>query len=91
MSTNRRTLYLRPKKDQDIMDYIKPLLEKDEFAPVIRALVRDGIKFRSGAARVENRIENKPSIQSNTPKLAGIELKQKELTNSELEDRLDNF
>jgi hypothetical protein len=87
MSTNRRTLYLRPKKDQDILDYIQPLLEKDEFAPVIRALVRDGIRFRSGAAR----IENKPSIQSNTPELPRIELKQKELTNSELEDRLDNF
>jgi hypothetical protein len=91
MSTNRRTLYLRPKKDQDILDYIEPLLEQEEFAPVIRGLVRDGIKFRSGAPRVETRIENKPSIQSNTPKLPRIELKQKELTNSELENRLDNF
>jgi hypothetical protein len=85
--TTRRTLYLRPKKDQDIIEYVEPLLEQDEFAPVIRALIRDGIRFRSGAVR----IENKPSTQSNTPKLAGIELKQKELTNSELEDRLDNF
>jgi hypothetical protein len=87
MTTNRRTLYLRPKRDQDIISYVEPLLEKDDFAPVIRALIRDGIRYRSGAAR----IENKPSIQSNTSKLAGIELKQKELTNSELENRLDNF
>lgn len=88
MSTNRRTLYLRPGKDADILEYIEPLLEKEEFAPVIRELVRDGIKFRTSPPPA---IQNSASTQSNTQPLRHIELKAKELTNSELEDRLDNF
>ena len=116
-SKNRRTLYLRPNKDVDIIEFVSPLLEHGDFSQIIRELVRDGIKFRQlGTSQNEdislnsfdsrnviqsNTFQNEAAppksfgyrnvIQSNTPKLERIELKRKELTDSELEDRLDGF
>jgi hypothetical protein len=87
MSTSRRTLYLSPKKDTDIIEYIKPLIPRSDFSTVIRELVRDGIKFRAGAVPAASQ----NVIQSVNPSLKRVELKKKELSDADLEDRLSKF
>lgn len=79
--TKRRTLYLSPTKDADINRYIKPLLENYDFSTVIKGLVRDGIQFRSTP-------QQNFSIQSHTSPQVNIELKRKEVSDDDLEDRI---
>ncbi|QIA28603.1 hypothetical protein [Phage f2b1] len=94
----RRTLYIRPTKDEDIMDYLKPLLEREEFSLIVRELIRDGIKYRSlsynpptqpSASPVH--FQNNTGIQSNTPDFSEIKLEKKEVDPEELDKRLDDF
>jgi hypothetical protein len=87
MSTNRRTLYLSPRKDTDIINYIEPLIPRSDFSTVIRELVRDGIKMRAGVVPAAPR----NVLQSNTPSFDNIKLDKKEVSKSELEDRLAKF
>ncbi|WCS69294.1 hypothetical protein Goe20_01770 [Bacillus phage vB_BsuM-Goe20] len=96
---NRRTLYLSDRKDKDILDYIQPLVgDRFDFSFVIRELVRDGIKYRSNPAAAAAPTPTAPqavyqenSIQSNTPDLSNIALQKKELSDEDIEDRLDSF
>ena len=94
---NRRTLYLSDRKDKDILEFIEPLMdERYDFSFVIRELVRDGIKYRmtptpavsSAPAQV---VPHESVIQSNPPELSNIVLKKKELSDEDIEDRLDSF
>lgn len=85
MSTGtRRTLYLSEVKDKDIMDSIKPLLERYDFSTVIRELVRDGIKYRRGEAQMV--------LQSSTsaPQL-NIKLVKREVDDEAFKNRMDSF
>lgn len=84
MSTgNRVTIYLSQTKDQDILSFIEPLVNHYNRSTIFKELIRDGIKLR-------NKITTRPNvIQSNT--LGHIEIKKKEITQSEIEERLDNF
>lgn len=99
MSTkNRRPIYLSENKDRDILDYISPKLKKYSFSATIRELVRDGIKYRrslNNPKSEQNEISNKNIIQSNTfcnnDELRDIELKTIEISNDEIESRLDDF
>jgi len=95
---NRYSLYIRPSKDSDILDYLKPLLEREEFSLVVRSLIRDGIKYRS----VEYKPLSQPSAspqhffnntntQSNTLDFSDIKMEKKELDPEELDKRLDDF
>jgi len=43
----RNALYLGA-KDQDIVKYIEPLLDRYDFSSIVRELMRDGIKYRQG-------------------------------------------
>lgn len=93
---NRRTLYLSDRKDKDILDYIQPLVGgRFDFSFVIRELVRDGIKYRSNptaaAPPAPQAVYQESSIQSNTPDLSNIALQKKELSDEDIEDRLDSF
>ncbi|WCS69803.1 hypothetical protein Goe25_01750 [Bacillus phage vB_BsuM-Goe25] len=93
---NRRTLYLSDRKDKDILDYIQPLVGgRFDFSFVIRELVRDGIKYRSNPAAAApaapQAVYQESSIQSNTPDLSDIALQKKELSDEDIEDRLDSF
>ncbi|APZ82633.1 hypothetical protein Goe24_01740 [Bacillus phage vB_BsuM-Goe24] len=94
---NRRTLYLSDRKDKDILDYIQPLVgDRFDFSFVIRELVRDGIKYRSNpvaaaAPTAPQAVYQESSIQSNTPDLSNIALQKKELSDEDIEDRLDSF
>jgi hypothetical protein len=85
MSTGiRRTLYLSEKKDGDIIEFIEPMIVRYDFSTVIRELVRDGIKYRQGEARMV--------LQSNTPApQLNIKLKKREVDNDAFKDRMDNF
>ncbi|GAA5351254.1 hypothetical protein SP3_00056 [Bacillus phage fHSPT3] len=92
---NRRTLYLSDKKDQDILQYIDPLIgERYDFSFVIRELVRDGIKYRSSpkaASPSPQVVHQENGIQSNPKELPKVELERKELSDKDIEDRLDSF
>jgi len=44
----RKSVYLRDKMDDDILEVVKPLLKNHSFAHVMRELARDGIKYRKG-------------------------------------------
>ncbi|MNP83607.1 hypothetical protein D3C76_1826000 [compost metagenome] len=65
------------------MDYVKPQLERYDFSTIIRELVRDGMKYRVGEARMV--------LQSNTPPPPiNIKLKR-EVDNEAFKNRMDNF
>lgn len=89
----RPSLYLRDKKDRDIIEYVAPLLEMEDFSSVIRALVRDGIRYRQGVASAPVRplSSNVEVLQSQTLDLGGIELAKKEASDEEIKARLDDF
>ena len=89
----RPSLYLRDKKDKDIIDYVTPLLDTEDFSSVIRGLVRDGIKYRQGvrSAVSPTMSSNVEVLQSQTPDLGGIELAKKEASDEEIKARLDDF
>ncbi|QZA70232.1 hypothetical protein 278BB001_81 [Bacillus phage 278BB001] len=94
---NRRTLYLSDRKDKDILDFIEPLVsDRYDFSFVIRELVRDGIKYRTAptpaaASAPAQVVQHENVIQSNPPELSNIVLKKKELSDEDIEDRLDSF
>lgn len=93
---NRRTLYLSDRKDKDILEYIEPLMdERYDFSFVIRELVRDGIKYRTcptaAPAPPAQVVPQENGIQSNPPELSNIVLKKKELSDEDIEERLDSF
>jgi hypothetical protein len=88
----RRTVYLRPKKDDDIIQFIIPLLERSDFSTVIRDLVRDGIKFRTqGVATPVVTSTPQQVTQSNTAPMPKLKLEKVKLSKEELEKRLDDF
>lgn len=86
-TNNKRSLYISPTKDADIIEYIKPLLVRYDFSSVIRELVRDGIRFRSAPQIPQSNYV----AQSHTSPLVNIELKRKEISDDDLEDKLDSF
>lgn len=82
----RRPIYLSPTKDSDILDYIKPLEENYSFSSIMKELARDGMRYRAAPKNLENLV----SLCNTSPKV-NIQLKRKEVTDEELEDRFDNF
>lgn len=80
----RRPIYFSLTKDSDILQYIGPLEEKYSFSSIIKDLVRDGIRYRTG-------LKNTLVPQSNTSLPVNIELKRKEIEDEDLDDLLDNF
>ena len=98
MIKKRNALYLG-KRDQDIVDYIKPLLSHYDFSSVVRDLIRDGIKYRKGMALQPSSLPSKPSSSSQnvlqsmnsspTPSFEDIQLKEKELDLDDISDKLD--
>lgn len=87
-------MYLRESLDDDILEVIKPLLKNHSFAHVMRELARDGIRFRRG----EKEVVSHKVIQSVIPEqplpsspLQDIQLKRKEVSNEDIESRLDDF
>jgi hypothetical protein len=90
----RRTLYLRDKKDQDIIAYLEPLIAAEDFSSVVRGLIREGIKFRVGAATtqfVPRNVETSSVRESNTLDFSDIKLDKKEASDEEIKARLDDF
>ncbi|AIW03579.1 hypothetical protein CPT_Moonbeam181 [Bacillus phage Moonbeam] len=90
----RRTLYLRDKKDQDIIEYLEPLIEMEDFSSVVRGLIREGIKFRAGGATaqfVPRNVETSPVLQSRNLDFSDIKLTKKEVADEEIKARLDDF
>lgn len=86
----RRSLYLRERKDKDIIQYIDSLLDKHDFSDIVRDLMRDGIKFRKG--------EQVNVLQSNTfthtpitESFEDIELTKKEVSEEDIKARMDGF
>lgn len=87
-------MYLRESLDDDILEVIKPLLKNHSFAHVMRELARDGIRYRKG----EKGVVSHKIIQSVIPEqplpsspLPDIQLKRKEVSNEDIESRLDDF
>ncbi|AEW47362.1 hypothetical protein BCB4_0132 [Bacillus phage B4] len=87
----RKSVYLRDKMDDDILEVIKPLLKNHSFAHVMRELARDGIKYRKG----EGGVVYPKVIQSVTPvesaPIQDIKLVKKEASDKDIASRLDNF
>lgn len=84
------TIYLRPKKDKDIVDYLKQIDEGDR-SREIRELIRKGIN-----SSVQNDItySHRNITESNRTDFSSvidfddIEIKKSEVSDDELEDRL---
>jgi len=90
----RRTLYLRDKKDKDIIDYLQPLIEMEDFSSIVRGLIRDGIKFRTQEATVQyvpRNVETPSVLQSNNLDFSDLKLDKKEVEDEEIKARLDDF
>lgn len=90
----RRTLYLRDRKDQDIIEYLEPLIEMEDFSSVVRGLIRDGIKFKSQGATVQyvpRNVETPSVRESNNLDFSDIKLDKKEVKDEEIKARLDDF
>lgn len=85
----RRSLYLRPTKDKDLIDYITPLLTDFDFSVIVRDLMRDGMKYR--LQPVSAAIQTRTVTQSNTPDFSQVVLTKNEVSDSDLESRLDDF
>jgi len=87
----RKSVYLRDKMDDDILEVVKPLLKNHSFAHVMRELARDGIKYRKGGGGV---VSHK-IIQSITPEqpapILDIKLNKKGASDNDIASRLDNF
>lgn len=95
MTSTRRTLYLRPQKDSDILTFIEPLLKMYDFSHIIRELVRDGIKFRSSSREIVQQpntfVPIRTDLQSNTPSFDDIKLEKKQASLDDLNKALDEF
>lgn len=91
----RKSVYLRDKLDDDILNVIKPLLKHHSFAHIMRELARDGIKYRSGegVVAVSHKVIQSPIPEQPLPTapLKEIKLTKKEASNEDIADRLDNF
>lgn len=87
----RKPLYLSEKKDKDILDYVEPMLDQYSFSAIIRELIRDGIKYREESKQQSQPVAQNMVLQSNTPPLPKIELKSKQVSKDEIENRLDSF
>lgn len=92
----RKSVYLRDKLDDDILEVVIPLLKNHSFAHVMRELARDGIRFRKGEKEVVPMSHK--GIKSVIPEqplpsspLQDIQLKRKEVSNKDIENRLDGF
>ena len=90
----RKSVYLRETMDDDILEAIKPLLKNHSFAHVMRELARDGLRYRAGT----NKPVYEKVTQSNIPEqplpsspLQDIQLNRKEVSNKDIESRLDGF
>ena len=86
-SKNYYSLYLRPMRDDDIREYIESLCEyKGDRSDIVRELVRDGIKYRS----LQNKDVKSQTIPTEVVNKK-IELKKVEVSDDDLENRLDDF
>lgn len=90
----RFTMYLRQKRDHDLISLVQPIDQQDRSA-FIRELMRDGLKWRKfvqdngidplGSVKAPAAIPTTPTI-SDTP----IKLRKKILDKSEIEDKFLN-
>lgn len=94
MSSNRFTIYLRPKRDRDIIEYINSL-EQGDRSNELRRLIRIGFNNKKYCHTNVGEYHTNV-IQSNTQiklqnKLKEIEVAKVEISDAELDERLDNF
>ncbi len=87
----RQSVYFSDTKDKDLIEYLSPLVEHKNFSQIIKELVRDGIKFRNNP-NPQNVIQsNTITNNSFSNPLQNIELKQKEVSDDDIESMLDSF
>lgn len=86
----RRSLYLRERKDKDIINYVESMIDRHDFSDIVRDLMRDGIRFREG--------EQMNVLQSNTfthtpftESFDDIKLEKKEVSEDDIKARMDGF
>jgi cell division FtsZ-interacting protein ZapD len=87
-------LYLRDRKDKDIIEYLEPLIEMEDFSSIVRGLIRDGVKFRTQGATVQyvpRNVEPRGVLQSNNLDFSDVKLEKKEVDPGELDKRLSDF
>lgn len=88
MLKKRNALYLG-ERDNDICEYIAPLLTRYDFSSIVRDLIRDGIRYRQGAVPGPSLNVLQSSHLSQPVKLEGIVLEKKELDLEEVGSKLD--
>lgn len=96
----RKTIYLSRRKDLDLIEYSLQLNHYD-FSHAVKSLMRDGIEYREKHAQIDkviqsNTMSHTPNIQQNQPPpdkqktdFSDVELTRKEVSDDELERRLD--
>jgi hypothetical protein len=84
----RKSLYLSPERDSDIIQFIQPLISHYDFSSVVRDLIRDGMKYRSHSYGMS---EEKKVLQSMHSSIESIPLGKKKVSDEDLSARLDNF
>lgn len=87
----RQPIYFSDSKDADLIKYLSPLLKHKSFSQLIKELVRDGIKYRHNPKPEKVLQSITPNLHAENPPLQNIELRQKEISNDDIENRLDKF
>lgn len=86
----RRSLYLRGRKDRDIIQYIESLMDKHDFTDIVRDLLRDGIAYRN-REQMNVLQSNQITHTETTESFDDIKLIKKEVSEDEIKERIDGF
>ncbi len=89
----RKPIYLSKIHDRDLISYFKRY-KGYSFSHVARELMRDGVKHRQmeKQERRENVLQmSHKVIHKKHPEFSATQIKKTELSNEEIEDKLDNF
>jgi hypothetical protein len=84
----RTALYLG-ERDKDIIEYISPLLTHYDFSSIVRELIRDGIRYRQGVVPGPSLNVLQSYTPSQSQKIEGIVLEEKELDLEDVGSKLD--
>lgn len=90
-SKGRRSLYLRVRKDSDLIQYINPLLNNYDFSDIVRDLMRDGIRYRNKGEQTNVLRSNQFAQVGNKGTLDDVQITKKEVNKDDLRERMDGF
>jgi hypothetical protein len=87
----RIPLYLRPGKDEVLINYFNEQTRSETANHLARELMMDGLRYRQNTIESKEINLNQPTYNQNKSDLSKIQLTEKEISQEELEKNLDDF